>query len=196
VRNIAGKWLAATAIVAVGGLLISVAPAIAAEIAPASTTQTLNAQHQARAGTPKISGVQAVPNATTRFHICLANSRNYCIQTNGTGNQVTITSNSADKGNFTLVRSLDGGILQQYQDGNGNCLREGTGDVVKIENGGCSSGDDTAKWDISNGNGNYLVNYYYNGYMLTRGTPASGDKVFAYSALPPGVWDQWTFITS
>jgi hypothetical protein len=32
--------------------------------------------------------------------------------------------------------------------------------------------------------------------MLTRGTPASGDKIFAYSSLPPGVWTQWVFIVT
>lgn len=64
-----------------------------------------------------------------RFRLkCLTNATSYCIKANGAGNQVTITNVAADKANFTVVYDSDG--FHAWQDGNGNCLREGTGGVV------------------------------------------------------------------
>ena len=137
-RNAIGRWLTAT--VVVGGLLAAGSPAIAGQAAPSLATHALSAQQQARAAARDASGLKAVPDAVgDESQICLTNATSYCIKTNGTGNQVTITSVAADKANFTVV--YDSGGVHGWQDGNGNCLREGTGGVVKIENGPCNTSD-------------------------------------------------------
>ena len=53
-----------------------------------------------------IAGSSAIPaHAATSFHICLENATSYCLQSNGGGNQVTLTNNSANYSNFTSPRS-------------------------------------------------------------------------------------------
>jgi hypothetical protein len=60
--------------------------------------------------------------ASQVFNICLKNAPSLCLESNGTGNQVTITGNQADRANFHYVNP---GSELQFQDGNGNCLRAG-----------------------------------------------------------------------
>ena len=196
-RNTAGKWLAATATVSavVGALLIPGSPAIAAEAAPSAATHALSTQQQARVFTPKVSGVKAVPTVIgSRGHICLKTT-SYCIHSNGAGNQVTITNNSADYSNFTVVdtSTSNGYFFYQWQNGNGNCLREGTNNIVKIENGHCSASDNTDWWEFYQGA--YVINDYYGHLMLVRGQPRTGFNVFAYSATSPGDWARWNVPT-
>ena len=170
-RNTAGKWLVATAVV--GGLLIPGSSALAAKTTPSNAAQSSNA------------------------NICLMNAPSYCIKTNGTGNQVTITNYSPNYANFRIARSSADGLgdyYLQWEDGNGNCLREGTGNVVKIENGSCSNGDKTAWWfalGIFATEYGHVENQGYGQFMLTRGAPTSGNKVFAYSSISSGDWAKW-----
>lgn len=186
-RNTIGWWL--TAAVVVSGLLAAGSPAIAAETAPSAATHALSTQQQARAVAPKVSGVKAVPAGVgDSGQICLTNAPSRCIKTNGTGNQVTITSNPADDANFTVVRNNLNNY--QWQDGNGNCLREGTGGVVKIENGPCSNSDKTDWWTKVASNA-YIDNLSNDAEMYTKGD-ASGDDVWASTTTPPsGSWVQW-----
>ena len=118
-------------------------------------------------------------------HICLTNASSYCIKTNGTGNQVTITNVAADKANFTLV--YDSGGDHQFRDGNGNCLREGTGGVVKIVNGPCMYVDPNESWSHS---GTTWHNYNDNAIMYTKGH-VTGDDVWTAGTPPSGAWSKW-----
>jgi hypothetical protein len=72
-----------------------------------------------------------------------------------------------------------------------NCLREGTSEVVKIENGGCSSDDNGAWWEDYK---NELVTQNIDDAMLTRGD-VSGYKVFAFASIASGDWYQWSVPT-
>jgi hypothetical protein len=168
-RTTVAKWLTATTATAVvGGLLASGTPAFAAKAAPAGVGD---------------SG-----------QICLTSAPSYCIKANGTGNQVTITNVAADKANFTVVFASMG--LYEWQDGNGNCLREGTGGVVKIENGPCSLTDNTDSWYRVTGNSvtPELENSGDMTLMYTNGD-ASGDKVWAALPPPAGAWLRWNVPT-
>jgi hypothetical protein len=139
-------------------------------------------------------GLLTRPGATAdSFHICLMNASSLCLQSNGAGNQVTITSNSADHSNFRVANSeiLDGYDAYEFENGNGNCLRAATNGDVKIENGSCGV-DDAADWWVSviNGSASYLVSYDYGGRMLTHGD-VSGYNVF-WGAEQSGDWDSWS----
>jgi hypothetical protein len=92
------------------------------------------------------------------------------------------------------VNSKDIGTVLyfQWQDGNGNCLREGISNDVKIENGPCASGDNTDWWAQDTATG--LSNVYYAGIMQTRGD-SNGYNVFAFMTIPSGDWYQWTYPT-
>ena len=145
------------------------------------------------ASSPAITAQAAVGNSG---HICLRNSTHYCLQSNGVGNQVTITYYQSDYSNFTVVRTKTSGgyTFDQWQNGNGNCLREGENFVVKIANGPCLNGDDSDWWEL---NSHYLMNQYpyYTptgiSYMLVRGQPGTGHLVFAYENIAVGDWAQW-----
>jgi hypothetical protein len=184
-RNAIGRWLTAT--VVVGGLLAAGSPAIAGQAAPSLATHALSAQQQARAAARDASGLKAVPDAVgDESQICLTNATSYCIKTNGTGNQVTITSVAADKANFTVV--YDSGGVHGWQDGNGNCLREGTGGVVKIENGPCNTSDNADFWYHS---GTTWYSNYDAHIMYTYGN-VTGYKV--WTGNPPfnnGSYSKW-----
>jgi hypothetical protein len=157
VRNTVRRWLT---VVAVGGGLVGLgSPAIAAPAAPAGVGD---------------SG-----------HICLTSAPSYCIEANGAGNQVTITSNSADYATFTVV--FDSSGVFEWQDNNQRCLREGNNNVVKIENGQCSLEDDTDAWYKI---GTQISNEGDTDIMYTNGD-ANGDDVWANADTPGGAWKQW-----
>jgi hypothetical protein len=189
-RNTAGTWL--TAIAIVGGLFFAGSPAIAAQAAPALTTRALNPQHSARATTPEVAGLKAIPDGVgDSSQICLTHSVGYCIKSDGPGNQVTITDHAPDDSNFTVVRTKMIGDLTyyQWQNGNGNCLREGTSFQVKLENGGCVDSDYTDWWYVVSGTD--IINEKYIDIMQIRGTPTTGDEVFAYASILTNDWAAW-----
>jgi hypothetical protein len=179
------RWLAATALV--GGLVATGSPAIAAQTAPSSATHTLSTQQQAQAAARDFPGMKAVPDAVgDESQICLTNAPKYCIKTNGPGNPVTITNVAANKANFTVVFDVE--TDHAWQDGNGNCLREGTGSVVKMENGPCDISDLSDNWTHSQGS-NMWHNVYWGGEMYTNGD-ANGDAVLG-GAPPLGGYAKW-----
>jgi hypothetical protein len=186
-RNTIGRWLAA--ITVGGGLLAAGSPAIAAQAAPSLPAHALSTQQQARAAARNVSGMKAVPDAVgDESQICLTNAPSYCIKTNGAGNQVTITDVAADQGNFTVVE--DGQGIHAWQDGNGNCLREGTGGVVKIENGPCNGNDFADFWSHAQGSTTWY-NVSNNGIMYTKGH-VTGDDVWAgQPPFPSGSYSKW-----
>lgn len=185
-RNTTGRWL--TTVTAVGGLLTLASPAIAAQAAPSVMGHAVSTQQHARGVTPGVPGTKAVADGVgDSGQICLKNAPSYCIKANGGGNQVTITNVAADKANFTVVFDSMGDF--EWQDGNGNCLREGTGGVVKIENGSCASNnnDTTDQWYYIM---NQISNLKYTAIMYTTGD-ANGDNVWADSDPPSGSWEKW-----
>jgi hypothetical protein len=167
-RNPGRRWLATIAVV--GGVLIAGSPAIAAQAAPGQ------------------AGPDVVGDSS---QICLTYSVSYCIKSDGPGNPVTITNYAPNDSNFTVVRikTIVGITYYQWQNGNGNCLREGTNQQVKLENGGCVSTDDTDWWRALSEN--VVGNKSTFDLMLVRGTPATGDYVFAYASIPAGDWGAW-----
>ena len=92
--------------------------------------------------------------------ICLTNASSYCIHSNGPGNAVTITNVDAQKSNFTVVYDSNG--YHGWQNGNGNCLREASNGVVKIENGPCNTSDGADLWYHTQGS-----TTWYNDVNLT-----------------------------
>jgi hypothetical protein len=122
--------------------------------------------------------------------ICLTNAPSYCIHSNGPGQQVTITNVDAQKSNFTVVYDSNG--YHGWQNGNGNCLREGTNGVVKIENGPCNTSDATDFWGHGVGSTTWYNDFYKDNIMYTNGH-VTGDKVWAgtVSSLPSGSYSKW-----
>jgi hypothetical protein len=140
-----------------------------------------------------LAGLAATPAhaATTTFHICLYNASTYCLQTNGTGQQVTITGSQFGYANFSkAAQKVCSGTndCYQFKDGNGNCLRAADGNEVKIENGGCVASDDADWWIRSN---KYFISKAYSNYMVTL-TNAGGANVY-HMSLISGTWGKWSW---
>jgi len=182
------RWL--TVIAAAGGLLIAGSPAIAAEAGPAATAQVLTGQHPVQVrqmAAPAGSGLKAVSSAIQAadpFHICLKNAPTYCLRFVTAGNQETITDHSANYGNFH-ISNTDALGDSQIENGSGNCLRAGTNNIVKIENGGCV-GTNLGDWWFAPAGEPYrirslaysddmLVHGHVNGFNVWHETPQSGD---------------------
>jgi hypothetical protein len=173
------------AVAAAGGLLIAGSPAIAAEAQPAAPPQA-----------PAGAGLKAVPSAaqaSAPFHLCLTNTTNprFCIQSNGTGQPVTITSTQANWSNFQTVYTFtNGGITwNQIENGNGNCLRAGTNNVVKIENGPCVHSDNADSWSGETLGPKDYQSYMWGDWMLVHGN-MNGYKVL-HAEPVSGDWTNW-----
>jgi hypothetical protein len=128
--------------------------------------------------------------AAAKGHICLKNSSSYCLQSNGAGNQVTITKNSSKYAVFTVEFSItvNGITTFEWENASGNCLRA-EGNPVTIKEGPCSGSDPADSWSdnagaLQNGNHSY--------FMLVRGQPQTGSKVFAYASVASGDWAKWS----
>jgi hypothetical protein len=191
-RNVLRRIVPAAVIIT--GLAIATLPAIPVLAASATTADiAMNAKPVSPAHVA-LPGLKVVPaQQAASFHICLINSSPYmCQKANGTGNQVTISRYSTDWANFSIVRMTtccSGLAVYQFEDGNGNCLRAGTNNVVKIENGGCAS-NDNADWWVGAGSGR-LQSYLYGDLMLTHGE-VSGYKLW-HAARISGDWTDWTY---
>jgi hypothetical protein len=143
-----------------------------------------------------VAGVLLIPGspanaAPAKGHICLKNSSSYCLQSNGVGNQVTITNNSGKYSVFTVkgpAITINGVTTFQWENASGNCLRE-DGDMVTIKDGGCSATDPADSWGD---NGGDLLNEFFEHFMLVRGQPQTGFKVFAYVTVASGDWAKWS----
>ncbi len=136
-----------------------------------------------------IAASPAVPAlAATSFHICLKNAPSYCLQSNGPGSQVTIT-NSGSYANFHVVRTDNVGNIQ-LENGSGNCLRAGDNFVVKIENGGCLTGNDADWWYNIGRAPCEVLSWRYNDETLVHGT-VNGWNVW-HADSQAGDWFNWT----
>jgi hypothetical protein len=136
------------------------------------------------AGSPAIPAQAAVGDSN---QICLTNATNYCIHSNGPGNPATITTNPADYSNFTVVYDTNG--WHMWQNGNGNCLREGTGGVVKLENGPCNVTDPSDLWWHAQGSTTWYNDATNHVMYAAR---ANGATVMAgMTPLPSGSYGKW-----
>jgi hypothetical protein len=155
VRN-ARRWPAAIAVL--GSLLFAGSQAIAANASTAAPSRALAGQSPVRARAVDDSP-PAYPPLTGFYHICLTHSPTFCLKSNGTGNQVTITSHPADYATFSTVAHGTYRGAREWRIANalGNCLRGGANFVVKIEDGGCSSTDPDDSW-LDGGSPNWLQN--------------------------------------
>ena len=192
-----GRRLGAVAIFA--SALTLVTPALA--LASPSAGTTVLAQGSLRAAvTPdqtQHAGLAAIPAYSgASFHICLLNAKptKYCLQSNGVGQQVTITSDSANWSNFTK-QVLGPADDFNFENGNGNCLRENNSNEVVIANGPCLSSDQDGQWvwplnSSQSYTGVYKNHEYPSNEMLVQGTPQDEYKVWAKAPVA-GDWTKW-----
>ena len=146
---------------------------------------------------PQHAGFAAIPAYSGgSFHICLLNSKTvkYCPQSNGVRQQVTITSDSANWSNFTK-QALGPSDVFNFENGNGNCLRENESHEVVIANAPCVSSDRDGQWvwplnTSQNFTGVFQNNEYSSDEMLVHGTPQDEYKVWAEAPVS-GDWAKW-----
>jgi hypothetical protein len=87
------------------------------------------------------------------FYLQSTPEQQYCLNTNGVGNEVTVTSNTATCANVTVTRDglWHGNTVYQFRNGNDNCIRANSSNQVKLASGPCSTTDAGAEWIITNG---------------------------------------------
>jgi hypothetical protein len=78
----------------------------------------------------------------------------------------------------------------QLENGSGNCLRAGDNFVVKIENGGCLTGNDADWWYNIGRAPCEVLSWRYNDEMLVHGT-VNGWNVW-HADSQAGDWFNWT----
>lgn len=178
------------------GAVLALASPTMALASPVASTAVLATGAQQAAITPDhprhvgFALMPAYPGGS--FNICLLNSNHYCLESNGVGQQVTITNVAADWSVFTR-KSLALEVFN-IENGNGNCLRENESNEVVIANGGCLSSDRDGQWfwpeDTSGSlTGVYQNNEYSSDDMLVS-APVNGYKVWA-KAPGSGDWTKW-----
>jgi hypothetical protein len=168
----------ATTLMVAGAGAFSVAPAHASNLRASQVTRT-----------------SATPASSTG-NICLKNKPKWCIKSNGTSRQVTLTDNQSDYASFTAFnKKPDGGVAVtfEFKNGNGNCLRAGSDTTVKIEDGACDPNDGQDRWYEGTPTSS-LVNFTIENFMGTKGW-GLGYKVWTTSDTGDGWWTNWTFPT-
>lgn len=138
------------------------------------------------AGSPVTTAQAAVGSSGP---ICLTSASSYCIHSNGPGQQVTITNDNAQKSTFTVVYDSNG--FHGWQNGNGNCLREGTNGVVKIENGPCNTSDGADFWYHTQGSTTWYNDFYADNIMYAAGAGNGALVKAAPAPLPSGSYAKW-----
>lgn len=191
--------ITSVAVIATVGLGYATAlPAVAVTSAPVHNAQTQALAAHSLTPAP-VQGVHVgrsdLPDTFNvgPYHICMWDNNNSCLEGQGPGKQVITTTNSSDYSNWWTNVNVCGypsGVCE-WQDGNGNCLREGTSNDVKLENGGCNSGDDTDLWIETNLNNGYTTyqNDAYGDYMGTFGT--NNDRPVWAEAKHSGFYVGW-----
>lgn len=170
-------------VMAVTASLGTVAVAVTGQALASTSATSATASRNAAQG-PRLEIVRSAPQvATPVFNICLTNAPSLCLESNGAGNQVTITGNQSDRAAFHEVNP---GSELQFQNASGNCLRAGTNHVVKIENGPCQAQDAADSWVQASGG---LKSFLYNDFMLVH-NDVSGFNVW-HAAPVSGDWTKW-----
>ena len=117
-----------------------------------------------------------------------------CIVTNGTGSGNQLSDSTGGCAHIKLTSdgtTSSGDPIYLFTDGNGNCVRANSSDVVKLEKGKCDTSDTGEKWILtsctyipntalcSNGQGSKyrFENELQKLWMKTTGD-SSGDKVW------------------
>ena len=99
---------------------------------------------------------QAAPDVVVGvfiFYLQGTPEQEYCLGTNGVGNQVTVTDTGSKCANVTVTRDgmWNGNTVYQFRNGNDNCIRANNSNQVKLASGPCSTTDAGAEWIITNG---------------------------------------------
>jgi hypothetical protein len=191
-----GRRLGAVAIFA--GAVAAVSPAVALASPGAGTAVLAHGSLRSvvRPDQPQHPGFATMPAYSgPSFNICLQNATQpkYCLQSNGVGQQVTITSDSANWSNFTK-QAISAGEVFNFENGNGNCLRENNSQEVVIANGPCVSSDRDGQWvwpleTSQNFTGVFENNAHPSDEMLVHGNQDEY-KVYAKSPVT-GDWVKW-----
>jgi hypothetical protein len=178
--------------VAAVGIAIPAMSASAATPDPSANPSTTATAAPSPSPSPTATSSTAPTLPYGASHICMYENDNSCLLGQGGGNQVETSTSSAS--NWYLVNNTIGTDWYQIQDGNGNCLREGTNNVVKLENSSCNANDQTDWWYIYGNNPpiENLRNSYYSGdYMGVYGTNG-GRPVWAHPKAS-GFYTGWEF---
>jgi hypothetical protein len=128
---------------------------------------------------------------------CLRNTGSFhiCLNSQGAGHQIQTEQDGGSVWTQVDSRAIAGGFTAfAFVNGNNNCLREGTGNVVKLQNGFCTFDDDN--YFIFEDNGRKVnLNYAPDTMYVTNdtdllnvwsGTVTAGD----------GKWANWMMPTS
>jgi hypothetical protein len=80
-------------------------------------------------------------------------AQQYCLATNGVGQQVTVDETGSHCANVTVTRdgTWNGNTVYQFRNGNDNCIRANNSNQVKLASGPCSTTDAGAEWIITSG---------------------------------------------
>jgi hypothetical protein len=123
-------------------------------------------------------------------HLCLNFDQSKCLVTHGIGNQLTIGTTGQANITSTFVGNWNGKLMVNWEDGNGNCIRENNSNAVIVANGPCQSSDNSAKWAQSNdGHSTFQNRQHTSDYLATFGT-ASGTVVWG-NAQGTGWYVSW-----
>lgn len=87
------------------------------------------------------------------FYLQGTPAQQYCLATNGVGQQVTVSDTGSRCANVTVTRdgTWNGNTVYQFRNGNDNCIRANNSNQVKLASGPCSTTDAGAEWIITNG---------------------------------------------
>lgn len=155
--------------------------------AAAGPAQATTPSHHLRTGP-----AHAVPDVTSErlflnLNVLPPPPPQRCVVAQGTGNQVAIKDPAGNYcARFTTVNG------NEFQDGNGHCLRANSASQVKIEDGSCNSSDSNEQWTTqgSCSSSCTIHNVGRQAYMKVNGW-SSGDLVWV-GFFPPG-YGTWYF---
>jgi hypothetical protein len=193
VFNVKRLHALAAAGAAVLALALPAAPALAAAHAPATQARHLSEIHGFRTTGPVRHLTKAEQKRIGNGPWCLTNSTtpHICLQAEGPGNQVQTLQNTGTTWTVTNTEPISGGtgfLAYQVVNANNDCLRQGTGHVVKTQNGPCDSQADDSWWIFENSGHKTNLNYAPDNMYVTNNT--SGLNVWS-GTIPSGGWGNW-----
>jgi len=152
--------------------------------------------------TPALAASQSPPTpGSNPFNMAFTNDSQLRWQSNGTGNQVTVSRSGADYMTVNAVHEGSGGgtITEQYQNGNGKCMYVNGSEQLLVSAGACDSSRTDQRFYVyvgPSGTGYELESVrYVRDFIMTYGN-TSGFKVWVKNGdpLPAGAWHNFTAI--
>jgi hypothetical protein len=130
-----------------------------------------------------------VDTTNPQYWFCLHNGQSYCANSNGVGNQYTLTQTDADKAKLEWDQETNGYF--EFPNASGNCMRVAdTGGAVNTTSG-CTPGGNQQEWVILSGGGGSFEFFSHSdqNYMVTAGAVV-GYKLWV-STNDSGNWFRW-----